>query len=153
MGFAALYASYGLGGRRTAEENARSRRAEMQMNDTSIKRSTRLKLAVGWLAVQSALAVVFLFVLDLPAESRFVGIVVAALVAWVLYGVWNFRRWAKYPLIAMLTLVLLFCAVDLPNLSDFGSIVWFVFGLLFAATNKIAYDELKKATGINPPII
>jgi hypothetical protein len=119
------------------------------MNDTSIKRSSKLKLAVGWLAVQTALGAVFLFVLDLPAESKFVGIVVA----WVLYGVWNFRRWAKYPLIAMLTLVLLFCAVDLPNLSDFSSIVGFAFGLLYAVTNKIAYDELKKATGIDPPII
>jgi integral membrane sensor domain MASE1 len=123
------------------------------MNDALIKRSPKLKLAVGWLAVQTALGVVFLFVLDVPAESKFVGIVVAALVAWVLYGVWNFRRWAKYPLIAMLILVLLFTAVDLPNLADFGSIVGFVLGLLYAAANAIAYDELKKATGINPPII
>jgi len=123
------------------------------MNDTSIKRSSKLKLAVGWLAVQTALGAVLLFVLDLPAESKFIGIVVAALIAWVLYGVWNFRRWAKYPLIAMLTLVLLFCAVDLPNLSDFRSIAGFAFGLLYAATNKIAYDELKNATGIDPPII
>lgn len=123
------------------------------MNDTTIERSSKLKLAVGWLAVQTALAAVLLFVLDLPAESKFVGIVVAALVAWVLYGVWNFRRWAKYPLIAMLILVLLFTAVDLPNLADFGSIVGFVLSLLYAAANAIAYDELKKATGINPPII
>jgi putative flippase GtrA len=123
------------------------------MNNTTIKRSPKLKLAVGWLAVQTALGVVFLFVLDVPAESKFVGIVVAALVAWVLYGVWNFRRWAKYPLIAMLILALLFTAVDLPNLADFGSIVGFVLGLLYAAANAIAYDELKKATGINPPII
>jgi hypothetical protein len=118
-----------------------------------IERSPRLKLAVGWLAAQTALGAVFLFVLDLPAESKFIGIIVAALIFWVLYGVWNFRRWAKYPLIALLILALLVAALDVPNLPDLGSLTQFVLGLLYAAANKVAYDELKRATNIDPPLL
>jgi hypothetical protein len=123
------------------------------MNDITIKRSPKLKLAVGWLAAQAALGVVLLFFLDAPIESRFVGFAVAAFIAWVLYGVWNLRRWARYPVIALLIFALFLAALEVPNLSDPGSLTSFVLGLLYAAANKIAYDELKKATNINPPII
>jgi hypothetical protein len=68
-------------------------------------------------------------------------------------GVWNFRRWAKYPLIALLILALLVAALDLPNLPEPGSLTRFVLGLLYAAADKVAYDELKRAANIDPPLI
>jgi hypothetical protein len=123
------------------------------MHDSPTKRSPRLKLAIWWLAAQTVVAVLLLVALDFPAESKFVGIVIAAVTFWVLYGVWNFRRWAKYPLIALLILALLIAAVEVPNLPELGSLGWFIFNLLYAAANKIAYDELKRATSINPPLI
>jgi hypothetical protein len=61
--------------------------------------------------------------------------------------------WAKYPLIALLILALLVAALDVPNLPDLGSLTRFVLGLLYAAANKVAYDELKRATNIDPPLL
>jgi hypothetical protein len=63
---------------RKSVKNGRSP-AMPRLPDTTIERSPRLKLAVGWLAAQTVLGAAFLFVLDLPAESKFVGIIVAVL--------------------------------------------------------------------------
>ena len=77
----------------------------------------------------------------------------AAFVCWVLYGVWYFRRWAKYPLIALLIVTFIMTASEIPGFPDLDSIARFVLGLLCAGANLLAYDELKKAVKINPPLI
>jgi len=120
----------------------------------NVNRSLRLKIAVVWLlATQPGAALLVLFASEHSAGERFVGLVAAAFVCWVLYGVWYFRRWAKYPLIALLIVTFIMTASEIPGFPDLDSIARFVLGLLCAGANLLAYDELKKAVKINPPLI
>jgi hypothetical protein len=120
----------------------------------TVTRPLRLKIAVVWLlATQPVMGLVLVFSLPLSIEERFVGCVVAAFIAWVLYGVWYFRRWAKYPLIALLIVTLFMTVSEIPNFPDLDSIGRFVVGLLWAGADAVAFDELKKAVKINPPVI
>jgi len=80
-----------------------------------------------------------------PADD-FSFILVFAFVSWVLYAVWMHRNWARYPLLALLLMTFV---------TGLGEVLQFdLNGLVFlslAAADKLAFDELQKASGLKLP--
>ena len=117
------------------------------------KRSTRLKFAVLYLALVQQGGALILYPLvrgTLPPDQQstvdVAFILVFALVSWVLYGAWMHRNWARY---ALLALLLMTFAVGLGEVLQFN-----LNGLVFlslAAADKLAFDELQKASGLKLP--
>ena len=117
------------------------------------KRSTRLKFAVGYLALVQLGGAVILYASmrdtispDKRSADDFSLVLVCAFFSWVLYAVWMHRNWARYPLLALL----------LMNFAEgLGEVLQFSLdGLVFlslAAADKIAFDELQKASGLKLP--
>jgi hypothetical protein len=117
------------------------------------KRSTRLKFAVWYLALvqQGGALILYPFVRqtllsDARTSTDFWFIVIFALVSWVLYGVWMHRNWARYPLLVLLLISFFSGLGDVLQLNLEG-----VAYLTFAAADKIAFDELQKASGLKLP--
>jgi len=118
-----------------------------------VKRSTRLKFAVLYLALvqQGGAVIAYPFVRDtlspdLRSSVDFWFILVFALVSWVLYGVWMHRNWARYPLLALLLMNFAMGLGDVLQLNLEGVVY-----LTFAAADGIAFNELQNASGLKLP--
>jgi len=116
-------------------------------------RSLRLKWAVGYLALtQLAGALVGYpilrpsITLDQRATADIAFCLAFGLFAWTLYGAWMRRRWARFPLLALLVVHFLLGIGDVLELSWWGLAY-----LSFAAADAIAFDELQKALGLKLP--
>jgi hypothetical protein len=88
------------------------------------KRSKRLKFAVWYLALtQLGIAAVFYPFLraglpqDQIATADIVFFLMFALIAYVLYGAWRHRSWARYPLLLMLIVSFLLGVGDVLELN------------------------------------
>ena len=118
-----------------------------------VQRSTRLKFAVLYLALVQQGGALILYPLarstvppDQQSTVDVAFILVFALVSWVLYGVWRHRNWARYPLLALL-LITFFSGLGEVLQLNFEGLMY----LTFAAADKIAFDELQKASGLKLP--
>jgi hypothetical protein len=137
----------------SADSPSQGKPADTMSAGTQSKRSMRLKFAVGYLALtQPAVALVFYPSLraELPPEQIASADIFFALIfslfAWVLYGAWMHRRWARYPLLVLLVICFVQGLGDVLSL-DWGGLIF----LSFAAADKIAFDELQKASGLKLP--
>ena len=120
-----------------------------------VQRSTRLKFAVLYLVLVQLVGAVIAYAFvrgtlspDERSADDFSFILVFASVSWVLYAVWMQRNWARYPLLALL---LMNFALGLGEVVQF-SLDGLVF-LSLAAADKLAFDELQKASGLKLPWI
>ncbi len=118
-----------------------------------VTRSTRLKFAVGYLALVQLGGAVIAYALmrdtlspDERPSTDFWFILIFAFVSWVLYGVWMHRNWARY---ALLALLLINFVMGLGEVVQF-SLDGLVF-LTLAAADGIAFNELQKASGLKLP--
>ena len=118
-----------------------------------VQRSTRLKFAVGYLVLvqQVGAVIAYAFVRGTLAPDEqsavdFWFILAFALVSWVLYGVWMHRNWARYPLLALLVITFALGLGEVLQFSLEGLV-----SLTFAAADKVAFDELQKASGLKLP--
>ena len=118
-----------------------------------VQRSTRLKFAVLYLVLVQLGGAVIAYALmrdilspDERSTDDFSFILVFASVSWVLYAVWMQRSWARYPLLALL---LMNFALGLGEVVQF-SLDGLVF-LSLTAADKLAFDELQKASGLKLP--
>lgn len=116
-------------------------------------RSTRLKIAVAYLAVsQLAVAAIGYPIVRAGVEEHaktgfdVVFIVVFGCFALLLRAVWMHRPWARYGL-GLLLLV--------HSLQGIGETVqldpWGLLALTQAAADKVAFDELQSAVGLKAP--
>ena len=117
------------------------------------QRSTRLKFAVLYLALVQQGGALILYPLarstvppDQQSTVDVALILIFALVSWVLYGVWMHRNWARYPLLALLLITFALGLGEVLQFSLEGLV-----SLTFAAADKIAFDELQKASGLKLP--